>query len=460
MLSASIIIKRVGCITVVILCASVSEAQENTPFSRYGLGDSYPTQPVSSRAMGGLTAAFADPQFVNAANPASYGYFSRLVTFDLGLSLDSRTLKSRQPAGNFRSNNFIPSYLQLGIPLNSQKGWGLAFGIKPATRISYSVHDQGRLNADDSIVHRYEGNGGLNQVFIGLGKRWKNLSIGINTGYYFGHKDISTKTLLASLTDTVYTRKYYYGNATTSTLFHGAFAMAGIQYQVPLKTIEDKASKNSRRYYMRIGATGSLKQKLNATQDISRETLTFDPSRDNDTLHIDSVFKQADKRGKVQLPASYTVGIMLGKSIGNSLGSFDQWQVGLQYESTRWTDFRLMGEPDKLQNSWMLRVGGQLTPNLLQANSFWSRATYRAGFYTGKDYINADGNGLKVTAFTFGFGFNLRKFNNYTNQFTQINTSFELGKRGSSVNNITENFFRFSVGLSLSDIWFIKKKYD
>jgi hypothetical protein len=41
-----------------------------------------------------------------------------------------------------------------------------------------------------------------------------------------------------------------------------------------------------------------------------------------------------------------------------------------------------------------------------------------------------------------------------------INTAIEFGKRGSGVNNITENFIKFSLGLSLSDIWFIKRKYD
>lgn len=460
MLSASITVKRVGCIAVAALCASVSDAQENTPFSRYGLGDAYPAQPVAARAMGGLSAAFIDGQSVNSANPASYGYFNRLVTYDLGLSLDSRTMNSRVPQGSFRSANLIPAYLQIGIPLNSKKGWGAAFGLKPVTRISYNVHDGGKLNNEDSIAHYYEGNGGLNQAFIGLGKRWKNFSIGVNGGFYFGRKNISTRTLLTSLHDTADVRRYYTGNAANTVSFHGAFAMMGVQYQLPLKTIEDKTNKTSQQYFLRLGATGSLKQKISASQDISRETLTFDPARDNDTVHIDSVYRLTGKTGKIQLPASYTAGIMLGKSITNSIGRFDQWLVGIQYESTKWTDFRLMGEPDKLRNSWMLRAGGQLTPDALRAKNFWSRTTYRLGFYTGKDYIDPDGNGLKITGLSFGFGFNLRKQNNYNNQFTQINTSFELGKRGSNVNNITENFFKFSIGLSLSDIWFIKKKYD
>jgi hypothetical protein len=63
-------------------------------------------------------------------------------------------------------------------------------------------------------------------------------------------------------------------------------------------------------------------------------------------------------------------------------------------------------------------------------------------------------------AFTLGAGFPFRKFRSYDNQYTLLNWAFEFGKRGSKVNNITENFFRVSLGLSLSDLWFIKRKYD
>ena len=74
--------------------------------------------------------------------------------------------------------------------------------------------------------------------------------------------------------------------------------------------------------------------------------------------------------------------------------------------------------------------------------------------------MNADGNEYKVRAVTFGFGFSLRRWNSYDKQSSIINTAIEFGKRGSSVNNITENFFRISLGLSLADLWFSRRKYD
>ena len=99
----------------------------------------------------------------------------------------------------------------------------------------------------------------------------------------------------------------------------------------------------------------------------------------------------------------------------------------------------------------MFRVGGEMIPTVTSTR-LWNRATYRLGYYTGVDYINADGNKYKVHAFTLGFGFNIKKWTSYDNQSTFVNTAIEFGKRGSNANNITENFFKLSVGF-LSQIY-------
>ena len=49
-----------------------TQAQENSPYSRYGLGDLIPQQNILNRAMGGISTAYADYSTVNFANPASY----------------------------------------------------------------------------------------------------------------------------------------------------------------------------------------------------------------------------------------------------------------------------------------------------------------------------------------------------------------------------------------------------
>ncbi|MFX4971124.1 hypothetical protein ABTB72_19285, partial [Acinetobacter baumannii] len=91
-------------------------------------------------------------------NPASYGNLYNLVTYDLGLLIDSRNLKSISPAGTFNSIYFIPGYAAVAMPLSKSKGLGFAFGLKPISRINYSITSSTRV-AGDSVGTSFNGTG-------------------------------------------------------------------------------------------------------------------------------------------------------------------------------------------------------------------------------------------------------------------------------------------------------------
>jgi hypothetical protein len=62
---------------------------------------------------------------------------------------------------------------------------------------------------------------------------------------------------------------------------------------------------------------------------------------------------------------------------------------------------------------------------------------------------------------SFGMGLPIVNYNRLSpGQATLINLAFEYGKRGNNNNLLRENTFRFSLGFSLSDFWFVKRKYD
>jgi hypothetical protein len=61
---------------------------------------------------------------------------------------------------------------------------------------------------------------------------------------------------------------------------------------------------------------------------------------------------------------------------------------------------------------------------------------------------------------TFGMGLPIRKYRSYDLQYTLLNLALQVGQRGSGVNDYNENFLQFTLGYSLSDIWFNKRKYD
>jgi hypothetical protein len=81
------------------------------------------------------------------------------------------------------------------------------------------------------------------------------------------------------------------------------------------------------------------------------------------------------------------------------------------------------------------------------------------GFFTGPDYINL-GEKLSRYGASLGLGLPLTRNRQAPNQLTFINVGLEFSKRGNNNNLLKENLFRLSLGFSLSDIWFIKRKYE
>ena len=228
------------------------KAQINSPFSRFGVGNEiYNSQNAANQGMGGLTAAYtpnmngAFGQSINFNNPASYGGIY-MTTFDIGLNLSNSILKRTTPAGKEKSTYLVPNYIVVGVPISKAKKIGFAFGLRPLTQINYSVNDFSYSNSiGDSIYTNYKGEGGINQVFLGLGKSWKYLSIGMNTGYNLGRKKIDVvKAVLFNVDST----SFYQSLSSTNTSFGGVFLNLGIQGEFPLSSSTNSVTKDKTEY--------------------------------------------------------------------------------------------------------------------------------------------------------------------------------------------------------------------
>lgn len=436
-------------------------AQINSPFSRYGLGNEvFNSQNTTSQGMGGFTAAYTNSmngnfgQSVNFNNPASYGSLY-MTTFDLGMDYTSNTLKGNNPVTRFNSAYFVPNYLSIGMPIDKAKKIGMAFGLRPLTQINYSLDELKVLPTSDTLYNNYIGQGGLNQAYIGFGKSWKNISIGFNTGYNFGKKKIENIKSFQYNTDSTH---FYQSQASTNTLFGGLFFQLGVLGEFNLKTVVHKVATDKTEYSLSYGGTFTLDQSLNGKQDVLRQTGTFTTGAETP---IDTVSLSANNFGAIKIPSSLTAGIAFHKKEVSNNGTFDQLVVGIEFDKSNWKDkYSFYGQPDLVSNAYMTRVGFQYTPNALDFENYWSTVTYRAGFNFGKDYINIDQKGLDVSAISLGFGLPIRKYRSYDYQFSVLNLAMQFGKRGSSSNSYQESYFQFTVGYSLSDIWFNKRKYD
>ncbi|MCU0394266.1 MAG: hypothetical protein MUF29_00035 [Chitinophagaceae bacterium] len=421
-----------------VLTAHLAQAQINSPYSRFALGDVYKTRNVVNKGMGGLATPYADLQSVNFVNPASYSAL-QTVTFDVGVEMELRTLLNPSRSERSQSTYLLFNYMAVGVPLaKDKKGmtkWGLALGIHPYSRVNYKILENERITGIDSANTIYEGSGGGYRAFLGTGYRIGGLSLGVNAGFFFGQMDVNTQRALRN--DSVF---YFNSQQETRTSFSNFAADGGLQYRLKLgKTTA-----------ARLGASGFLGNSVNATQDRLRQTFIYNASNAIDS--VDVVERSTQNPGTIQMPAGYTVGLLFEKE--------NKWLFGAEYEAVNWTEFSYYGITQTLANSSMLRVGGHFLPNVIDGKNYFSRVNYRAGFFTGKEHVVVNGTQLPVWGVSIGLGLPIRRYNVYSNQFTSVNTSLEFGRRGNANMPVTENFIRFNVGLSLSDIWFIKRRFD
>ncbi len=415
------------------LLANKAIAQDNSPYSRYGLGDLHNNQNTVNRGMGGVSQAYSDPQSVNFINPASYSSLL-LTTFDVGVEGGARSISDQ--GAKFSSGFGTLSYLQLGIPLITNK-WGLNLGLRPVTRVSYNIQESHNSTFFDTLrvpmTSKYEGSGGLYQLYAGTGVRFGHFSIGVNLGYLFGN--IENNTRLAFPDPNVYASHRMF-----RTTYNSFFYKVGVQYRAKVAKDMD----------LTFGASGSLKQNMNARQEILNETVQFDASSNNYVTQ-DTVNYSKGDRGTVVFPEEYGAGIMLRK--------FDKWMIGVDFNSSQWENYKNFGKKDSLQNSWKLAIGGQFVPNATALSGYWNRVAYRLGGYYGKDYLQLEGVNMPTMGFTVGAGLPVRRMP-YSNQYSMVNLAFEIAHRGNNETVLKENIYRISLGFTLSDKWFIKRKYE
>lgn len=451
MQSVSIIGKRVFlCLTLLSATAISAFSQDNSPWSRYGLGDIVPSGNIANRGMGQVGAAYSDFQTINFVNPASYSKFGlQRAIFDIGLDINSRKLSDNK-ATSYTSNNAYIPYMATGFqikPIKAKYDWGLVMGLRPLTKVSYSIASGKKMSSGDSVISIYEGNGGTYQAFVGTAIGIKNFSIGVNSGYRFGSVDYSTKVHI--LNDTV-SNRYIAGRKVTNNRFGSPFLEAGVQYRFFLKkdTIHHRSSS------LQLGAYASLQSKLKSTKGNILETYYVVDEAGNES-NLDTISYANKIKGDIIYPAVYGFGFMY-ESVKESL-----LQVSADYEMSKWSTYRYYGNADALQDGWTFKAGAKLLPDITgRAKSYWSTVFYSAGFHYGLEPYKVDGN-MKSYGISLGAGLPIKRYS-YTeyNRNNVINLALEFGQRGNRQGLLRENYFRFAIGFSMSDIWFIKRKYD
>lgn len=413
-------------ITILFLGINVyAQSDLSSPYSRFGLGDiNTGSQNTILKGMGGITNAISDHCILNPNNPASFGAIDSLsFLFDAGFYIKTATYSTSSMSEKGANASF--DYASIG--LSATKWWKMGLGIMPYSNREYnditSHNDLGSYNID------FEGEGGLSRVyFANAFKITKNLSVGVNASFIFG--------TLSDLTSIYYPDSTYFinGKRSLDMKINDFKFDYGILYSIPIKD-----------YKLNVGLTYSQGADINAKRDLFIRSMFkgFDNSVESP---IDTLAYDVDKNISFKLPHGFGGGLSLEKN--------NRWMLGVDFNWTGWKGFELNGINDSLQNSWNIAVGGEYKPKSTSISKYYKKITYRAGFHYDQTYYNIKGNSINKFGITFGLGLPVPR------SLTSFNIAVEFGSMGTTKNNLVkENYFNISIGMSIYDRWFVKRKY-
>jgi hypothetical protein len=391
---------------------------ENSPYSRYGIGDERNGINTLIRSMGSISSAYANPYAVNTDNPASYASL-KLTTYEAGGEGRSRTISTGTE--KYSTGYATLTHMNVGIPIG--KYLGMSLGLRPESNVFYDLTDTNNYAGFGNSVTRYRGTGSINYGFIGFGGKYKGISLGFNFGYMFG--TLNSDVGLLHLDDTA---KVNDAAFITSTKVGGVYWKAGALYETKLNT----------KLGLRLGTTFTMSQDLRGSRDVY--TLSIGD-------YVDTADYKVNVKNDYVLPMSYSFGAQL-------VGS-DKWMVGVDYTGKKWSQFRNFGQVDSVQDNTMkIAVGGEYTPNATSLRKYFQRITYRLGFYYGTDYVRLRNVDMNYYAVTAGASLPFRRSTD------RIHLAVEAGQRGTTASGLLkENFIRFGLGISLNAKWFEKSPY-
>ena len=420
-----------------------SYAQQGTasPYSFYGIGSLKFKGTAENRSMGGLSI-YTDSIHMNLRNPASnatenlasigFNGESRPVKFTVGGSQSTLNLKSNTSSDNATSTTF--DYLAISIPMGK---FGMGLSLLPQTSVGYKLEN---TDTDGNLINRFRGEGGLNKVNLSLGYYLtKGLSVGIDANYNFGN---IKNSIIEFSYDTDGVILQFQSKESNRSDLSGLSLNFGLSY---------KAKVNKHEFVSGFTFTPESSVSSNNERIISTIIINTATGTEADINSFESDLEsQGLKKTDLTLPSKISFGVGFGQP--------RVWFVGAEYtleNTSRFFNPLYSSLTIKYEDASNISLGGFYIPQYNSYTSYLKRVVYRAGIHYEKSGLNINNESINEFGISFGLGLPVGDV------FSNANLGFEIGKRGTTNNNlIQENFVNFQLSLSLNDRWFQKRKYD
>jgi hypothetical protein len=425
-----------------------AQPKQNSPYSRYGLGDLGTPGQIQQAGIGGVTQAYADPLHLNSVNPAALSSLD-LTAFEGGFFVKGSTYKTRSQTNKAKSGNL--SYLGLGFTLRNtvneslektkaKNKIGMGFFLEPVSTVGYDVTSTDTVSVNQNIINQYQGSGGFYRFKYGAAIKRKNTSAGLFLGWQFGKAIYENTTLFDTFPS-------FQNNFRDEVYMKGLVYSLGVQHQINLGYLKNNKEVVSR--WITLGLTANANKKVNLNSDELRIRSRGRTSNGAAYIDADTLKYLAGVNNTVTMPAQLGLGFMYNE--------LNKWKVGADLNYANWSKYRNTLRSDSLANTISFQAGAEYCPNYLSYNNYLKRIRYRFGAYYRQDPREIGGKQLTDTGISLGAGLPLILPRQGT---SALHLALELGKFGAGT-AIEETYWRVSMGYTFNDnSWFFKRRFE
>ncbi|MGK9477178.1 hypothetical protein [Melioribacter sp. OK-6-Me] len=403
---------------IILILPFISHASGGSVYSRFGIGDLFFSYDARRMSIGELGIALKDIDYLSSINPAGWSAL-KFTRFETGVVYHGNNIASNS-SSVYHSDLIIPGFM-LGFPVYQKYGMSLVAGIVPYSNVDYKL----RVVTDSSIVGGYttdyEGKGGISKVMIGGTYQLPSgTALGFSLDYYNGKISRTTSIDFTSNED----------------LINGSFS--------------DEYS------YIAAGLTiGAISQNLskvlgmNIFSDLRLGAFYSSPVN----VKVDSVNSATTVIGTVtssegtiseKFPVRYGAGI--------SFLLKNDYRILVDYFHQSFSDFTHNNlRSDVMQDINKYSLGFEYRKSDVRSSRFWELVMLRLGLSYEQSQYKINGEGINQISIYTGFSIPLDVAN-------RLDFAFQYGRRGTKDNNLLlENIYKFSVSLSIGEIWFIRQ---
>ena len=431
-----------------------SSVSTYSPYSMYGMGELTTPGNAIQQSMGGIGVAMFSTTMANMMNPAAFGYTpQQSFLFDFGI--DGGHYRNNQEKYGTTTSKVKTAYNTINIhniafQMPLAKGLGLGFGLSPYSNVGYSMYNDDLSSSIAGNVGRvryqYYGDGNITDVKAGIGwAPFRKLSLGAALVYYWGN---IKRSYNAMVSDVITGSGEYSSTVGTDTYDVSKFkAQFGIMWNPLLDLKKERI--------LTLGATYDLGGPVEP--NITKYVYV-------DNILTSTVREENESSLPLRLPQQISGGIFY---------QTPKVRFGVDYVYQDWgsqnTDFIESGGRGvevAYTDTHTIKAGFEIIPRRSDVSNYANRMSYRVGARYGDYYQTFGGCKVHQYVVTAGVGLPVKLFGR-----SSVDLGFEYGHRDPAsesimvndvkVGMIKQNYFKFSLGLSLfGERWFYRYKYE